>query len=219
MNIVMLGPQGVGKGTQAQALHARTGLVHVASGDVLRAAIRAGTPLGRAAQPYYDAGELVPDEITIGLLLEEIRTVPPDRDVLLDGFPRTVAQARALDEALERAGERIGLVVDLRAPLDTVKARLEGRLVCRAGGHVYNARTRPPRVSGVCDIDGSELYQRADDYPEAIERRLQIWRRENDDLVGYYEGRGLLRAVDANHPAEALTDELERLLREGSSVA
>ena len=218
MNVVILGPQGSGKGTQAQALHARTGLIHVASGDVLRAAIRAETPLGLAAKPYYDAGELVPDEIIIGMLIEEIRKVPPGRDVLLDGFPRTVAQARALDEALESAGERIGLAVELRAPMETVTARLEDRLVCRAHGHVYNVRTRPPRVPGVCDIDGSELYQRADDYPEAIERRLRIWQQENDELVAYYAGRGLLRVADADRPAEELTDELEGLLRGGEAA-
>ena len=216
---MILGPQGSGKGTQAAALVERTGLVHVASGDVLRAAIRGGTALGLRAKEYYDVGELVPDDITIGLLLDAIHAVPPGRDALLDGFPRTVAQARALDEALERLGERIDMVIELRAPLDAMRARMAGRLICRAAGHPYNVATAPPKVPGVCDIDGSELYQRADDYPEAIEKRLRIWESENTPLTEYYGRKGLLHGVDADRPQQEVTADLLEHLRRGAAPA
>ncbi len=219
MNVIFLGPQGAGKGTQASELQRLTGLAHVASGDVLRAAIRDETELGMQAKKYYDAGELVPDEITVGMLLEAIHKVGADRDVLLDGFPRTVAQAQALDEALGRLGERIDLVVELELPIEVAKERLSGRLLCRAHGHVYNERTQPPKTRGVCDIDGSELYQRADDYPEAIEKRLRIWGRENGQLVEYYDSRGLLCRVNADRAPGEITADLVALLQGGSVVA
>ncbi len=208
MNIILLGPQGSGKGTQAALLNARIGVVQVASGDVLRAAIQSASPLGLKAKSYYDVGELVPDEIVIGLLIEAIDQVPAGTDVLLDGFPRTVAQARALDAALAERGSAIDKVIELRLPLDVAKERLSGRLVCRTCGAVYNERTRPPRVPGVCDIDGGPLCQRADDYPEAIEKRLKIWERENDALVGYYESRGILERVDAQRSPEDVSSDL-----------
>lgn len=219
MNVVLLGPQGAGKGTQAAALKLRIGLQPVASGDVLRAAIRDETDLGLQAKRYYDAGELVPDSITVGLLLEAIHAVPPDQDVLLDGFPRTVAQARALDEALSQSGEHIDLVLELRVPLEVVKERLLGRLICRTCGAVYNVRTRPPAKPGVCDLDGGELYQRADDYPEAIEKRLRIWESENARLVEYYGARGILQAVDANRPTDEVTAELVALVDRARAAA
>ncbi len=219
MNVVLLGPQGAGKGTQAQALKTRLGLVQVASGDVLRAAIREATDLGLQAKRYYDAGELVPDAITVGLLLEAIHAVPQEHDVLLDGFPRTVAQARALEEALADAGERIDLVLELRAPLEVVQERLLGRLICRTCGTVYNVRSRPPKTPGICDLDGGELYQRADDYPEAIEKRLRIWEQENGQLVQYYDARGILHPVDANRSPDAVTADLVALVESAREAA
>lgn len=208
MNIILLGPQGSGKGTQAALLNTRIGVVQVASGDVLRAAIQSASPLGLKAKSYYDVGELVPDDIVVGLLIESIDQVPAGTDVLLDGFPRTVAQAQALDAALAERGSAIDKVVELRLPLDVAKERLSGRLVCRTCGAVYNEQTRPPRVPGVCDIDGGPLYQRADDYPEAIEKRLKIWERENEALVGYYESRGILERVDAQGSPEDVSSDL-----------
>lgn len=217
MNVVLLGPQGAGKGTQAALLVERTGLVHVASGDVVRAAIREGTALGLEAKRYYDAGELVPDTLIIGMLLEVIATVAPGRDVLLDGFPRTVVQAEALDAALAEAGEGIDLVIELRLPLDTAKERLSGRLICRVCGEVYNERTRPPKAPGICDNDGGELYRRADDYPEAIEKRLRIWESENTPLVAYFGRRGIVREVDAARTPEVIAVELVALLESRAS--
>lgn len=213
MNVVILGPQGSGKGTQAAALAERTSLVHIASGDVLRAARGSGTELGNEVKRYYDAGELVPDHITVALLIDHIRNVPKDADVFLDGFPRTVVQAEALDSALRSIGEQVDAVIELEADLDVVKRRLAGRLVCPVCGTVYNTETRPPRVAGRCDLDGGELYRRADDNPEAISKRLAIWARENDQLVQFYEKKGVLTRVDANRPAAEVTDEIAAVLR------
>jgi len=219
VNIILLGPQGSGKGTQASLLNARIGVVQVASGDVLRAAIQSATPLGIEAKIYYDAGDLVPDAIVIELLIEAIDQVPDGTDVLLDGFPRTVAQAQALDAALAERGSPVEKVVELRLPLSVAKERLSGRLVCRTCGAVYNERTRPPKVAGICDIDGSPLYQRADDYPEAIEKRLRIWERENDALVAYYKSKGILESVDAQGAPEVVMTHLLAVLAPAGASA
>ncbi|MDQ3855420.1 MAG: nucleoside monophosphate kinase [Chloroflexota bacterium] len=208
MNIVILGPQGSGKGTQAFALRSRLGLAHIASGDVLRAARASDTELGRAVRKYYDAGELVPDEITVQLILEAIEAHADSDNVLLDGFPRTVAQAEALDTALRARGERIELVINLVAPLDVVRERLASRWTCRTCGAVYNLLTMPPKIPGKCDLDGGELYQREDDNPEAIQRRLSIWERENSELLAYYADRTRVVDVDANRPPDAVTEDL-----------
>lgn len=213
MNVILLGPQGSGKGTQADLLAERMPLVHLASGDVLRAARASESELGAEVRRYYDAGELVPDEITVRLMLAAIQEHLDAETVVLDGFPRTVEQAQALDAALAQEGERIDSVIELTAPLDILRERLAGRLVCRSCGTVYNVYSNPPKVSGVCDVDGGELYQRSDDTPEAIDRRLSIWERENTDLVSYYQGSVGVDEVDANRSMEAITDDLESLLR------
>lgn len=218
LNVILLGPQGAGKGTQAAALQARLGMVHIASGEVLRAAKNSGTELGRSAKQYMDAGELVPDEITIALLLEQISGAEGASGILLDGFPRTVAQAEALDAALAARGGAVDLAVELVAPLDTVRRRLMGRLTCRTCGAVYNVRSRPPKVAGVCDIDGGELYQREDDYQEAIDRRLAIWREQNQALTGHYEKRGILFPVDADRAPSLVTDTIVGLLERHRST-
>ncbi len=208
----MLGPQGSGKGTQAAKLVDRFGFRYVASGDVLRAARQSDTELGREVRRYYDAGELVPDDLTIRLILQEMGEDVGGPGVILDGFPRTLPQAVALDRALEARGERVDLALELTAPLDVVKKRLEGRLYCRAANHDYNTYFRPPRRPGVCDVDGSELYRRPDDYPEAIERRLAIWREQNGQLVEHYERAGVLRRVDADRPVEEVARSISALL-------
>jgi adenylate kinase len=213
LNFVILGPQGSGKGTQASALTERIGLTHLASGDVLRAARASGTELGNEVKRYYDAGELVPDEITVRLLLEEMRSIPGEHNVLLDGFPRTVAQAEALDRALEGVGERVDAVIELVVPLEEVKRRMLGRRICPVDGAVYNIETQPPKTPGRCDNDGAELVQRADDNPEAIQKRLEIWERENDSLTGYYRDQGVLRQVNADRPPEAVADDIVAVLQ------
>lgn len=211
MNVVLLGPQGSGKGTQADMLEERLEIAHLASGDVLRAARESDTELGATVRRFYDAGELVPDAITIELILDSMRRHMAG-GVILDGFPRNLAQARALDAALAAAGQRIDAVVELAAPLDVVRERLVGRRTCRAQGHIYNVVTNPPATAGVCDVDGSELYQRPDDNPQAIAKRLEIWARENGELTRYYGDRGILHRVDADRTPEAVLEDAVALL-------
>jgi len=213
VNVILLGPQGSGKGTQAAELETRLGLRHIASGDLLREARELDTPLGRLVKKYYDAGELVPDDVVIELIVQEINKHLNGQGVVLDGFPRNVTQAQALDKALASNGRQIDKVVELVAPLEVVKKRLTGRLICRTCGAVYNLETKPPKVPGKCDLDGGELYQRPDDTPEAIEKRLQVWAKENEGLVNYYQSQGILYKVDANKPVEQVTQDIMTILK------
>ncbi len=211
MNIIMIGAQGSGKGTQAEALERALGLKPCASGDLLREHIRLGTELGSLARPYVERGDLVPDELVIGMILEFLRASqaePGARGLILDGFPRTIPQAEKLDAELTTVGQRIDRVISLEVPRDLLQDRLSGRWVCRAQGHVYNTITNPPRVAGVCDIDGSELYQRSDDTPEKIERRLDIFFSETIKLLDYYERQGKLTRIDGARPISEVTRDM-----------
>jgi adenylate kinase len=205
VNLILIGAQGSGKGTQAERLSRALHLKPCASGELLRRAIAEGTPLGRAAQPYYDRGDLVPDELIIGMVLECILDRGDATGIILDGFPRNVAQARALDDRLVERRQTIDWAVYLDVPRDALTDRLSGRYVCRAAEHVWNIRTKPPRVPGVCDYDGSELYQRPDDTPEKIARRLDIFFTETIHLVDYYALQGKLLRVDGTRDIEEVT--------------
>ncbi len=198
MNIILIGAQGSGKGTQAEFLSQELGVTHVASGDLLRKAFDEGTELGMKAKAYVDRGELVPDEITVAMVLSRIAEPDCAGGVLLDGFPRTIAQAQALDTGLQKVGRQIDLAVYLEVPRQELLHRLSGRYICRANQHVYNINTRPPKVAGVCDIDGSELYQRSDDKGEAVEKRLDIFFNETIHLLDYYGGQHKLIKVNGN---------------------
>lgn len=214
MNLILIGAQGSGKGTQAQRLHELLGLKPCASGELLRKAIAQGTPLGQAARPYYDRGDLVPDELVIGLILECIVDRGDARGVILDGFPRNVAQARALDERLADRRQTIDLVVYLEVPRETLVDRLSGRYVCRAAEHVWNVKTNPPRVPGVCDYDGSALYQRSDDTSEKIARRLDLFFSETIRLTDYYGLQGKLARVDGTTGIDEVTQAIVSRLSE-----
>jgi adenylate kinase len=194
--VVLLGAPGAGKGTQAPLLAARVGLPVVATGDLFRAAVRDGTPLGMDARRYMDAGQLVPDEITVQLLLERLSRPDADAGVILDGFPRTAVQAAALDRALaeRRAGVSAAVLVDV--PTEELVRRMSGRWICRAAGHPYHEVSSPPRVAGVCDLDGSELYQRIDDRPETIRRRMDQQLGALAEVIEHYRASGVLRTVD-----------------------
>ncbi len=198
MNIILIGAQGSGKGTQAEFLSQELGVTHVASGDLFRKAFDEGTELGMKAKAYVDRGELVPDEITVAMVLSRIAEPDCAGGVLLDGFPRTIAQAQALDTGLQKVGRQIDLAVYLEVPRQELLHRLSGRYICRANQHVYNINTRPPKVAGVCDIDGSELYQRSDDKGEAVEKRLDIFFNETIHLLDYYGGQHKLIKVNGN---------------------
>lgn len=202
MNIILIGAQGSGKGTQAQLLEEQLHLKSCASGELLRDAIARGTLLGRAAQPYYDHGDLVPDEIVVAMVLESMRDLGDAQGIILDGFPRTISQARALDEALRKHGRHLGAVVYLEVPRDQLMERLNGRYICRAEGHVWNIKTHPTHVPGICDYDGSELYQRSDDAPDKIARRLDLFFSETIQLVTYYAAQGKLIRVDGTASIE-----------------
>jgi len=198
VNIILIGAQGSGKGTQAEFLSQELGVTHVASGDLLRKAFDEGTELGMKAKAYVDRGELVPDEITVAMVLSRIAEPDCAGGVLLDGFPRTIAQAQVLDTGLQKVGRQIDLAVYLEVPRQELLHRLSGRYICRANQHVYNINTRPPKIAGVCDIDGSELYQRSDDKGEAVEKRLDIFFNETIHLLDYYGGQHKLIKVNGN---------------------
>ncbi len=198
MNIILVGAQGSGKGTQAERLSQSLGIRHVASGDLFRKAIGEGTELGKKAKGYLDRGELVPDDLTVAMVLDRIKEPDCAQGILLDGFPRTIAQAQALDNGLQQVGRKIDLAVYLDVPREELLSRLSGRYICRAYQHVYNIRSNPPKVPGVCDIDGSELYQRSDDTGEAVQKRLNIFFNETIHLLDYYGQQDKLVKINGN---------------------
>ena len=210
--IVLLGPPGAGKGTQAQILTRELGYPHVATGDLFRAAVREGSPLGHEVRRYMDRGLLVPDPITIRVLLDRLDRPDARSGAILDGFPRTRAQAEALDAALSERGSGLEAAVLIDVPSDQVVDRLTRRWVCQAGGHVYNELTNPPRVPGRCDVDGSPLVQRADDRIETVRARLDQQLDALAEVVGYYEQRGILRRVDGTAPIPIVSDAIFRAL-------
>jgi adenylate kinase len=208
--IILIGAQGSGKGTQAEMLSQALGIAHVASGDLFRKAVAERTELGLKAKVYLDRGELVPDDLTIAMVLNRLEEPDCARGVVFDGFPRTVAQAQVLDKGLQGVGKQIDVAIYLHVPREELLKRLSGRYICKANQHVYNIYTNPPKVPGVCDIDGSELYQRSDDVGEAVQRRLDIFFNETIRLLDYYSDQHKLEEVDGNQSI----DQVHRALLE-----
>lgn len=196
MNLVFLGPAGSGKGTQAKRLEADYGVVQISTGDLLRNAVREGTELGKKAEPLMREGRLVPDDLVIGLIEERLREGEAGQGVLFDGFPRTLPQAKALEEALERLGQAIDKVISLEVPEEILVDRVTGRWSCPACGTVYHLRTNPPRVGGKCDVEGATLIQRSDDTPEKLEKRLEVFRTEIPKVKDHYREQGKLAEID-----------------------
>ena len=213
MNIILIGAQGSGKGTQAERLSQSLGIRHVASGDLFRKAIGEGTELGHKAKVYLDRGELVPDDLTVAMVLDRIKEPDCAQGVLLDGFPRTIAQAHALDEGLQQVEKQIDLAVYLEVPREELLSRLSGRYICRAQQHVYNIRTNPPKVPGVCDIDRSELYQRSDDTGEAVQKRLDIFFNETIRLLDYYDQQQKLVKINGNQGIDQVQTDLVKQIK------
>jgi adenylate kinase len=206
--VVLLGAPGAGKGTQADILAERLGIPHVATGDLFRAAVRDGSPIGLEARRFMERGQLVPDEITIRMLLDRIAQPDAEDGVILDGFPRNRPQAEALASALGVRGAAVDRAVCIDVPLDELVRRLSGRWVCRASGHVYNETTNPPLEPGRCDIDGSPLYQRDDDRAETIRARLDQQLTSLRDVIDYYDDAGTLRRVDGRREIDEVTGDL-----------
>jgi adenylate kinase len=202
LNLILIGPPGAGKGTQAERLVDDFDLPYYATGDILRSAVSEGTELGREAKAYMDRGELVPDELVCRVVMEQIDSEEAQDGFLLDGFPRTVPQAEALGHELDRRGRSLTAVLLITASDELVIRRLSGRRICRKAGHVYHVELDPPKNPGVCDQDGSRLIQREDDKPETVARRLAVYRRETEPVVEYYRDTGLLRAFDGDRSPE-----------------
>ncbi|MDR1158117.1 MAG: adenylate kinase [Oscillospiraceae bacterium] len=202
MNIVLLGSPGSGKGTQAEVLSRRLGIPAVSTGNILREAMRQGTEVGLAAKSYIDAGQLVPDEVMVGIVRERLAAPDCARGFILDGFPRTIAQAVALDGI----GVTVQAVLSLEVPDEDIERRMAGRRSCRLCGNTYHVQVNPPAVEGVCDSCGGELYQRDDDVPAVVRARLITYHENTEPLKGHYESRGLLRVVAARDAIEKVTE-------------
>jgi adenylate kinase len=212
LNLVLLGPPGSGKGTQGERLQEDLRLPYYATGDILRAAVRDGTDLGKQAREYMDRGDLAPDEVMVGLIAERVTSAEAADGFILDGFPRTMAQAEALDGKLSELGRALTAVLLIEVPDEEVVRRLGGRRVCVKEGHVFHMEFDQPKEEGVCDICGGRLEIRDDDKPEVIRRRLGTYHEKTEPLVAYYEERGLLYRIDGLPPPDEVAARIRALL-------
>ena len=211
MNLVFLGPPGAGKGTQAKRLAQEKGLVHISTGDILRDAVKRGTSLGLKAKEFMEKGQLVPDDLIIALI-EEV--MPPQGGVIFDGFPRTVPQAQALDDMLERKSLKLSKVILFEVDEETVVERLSGRRTCPSCGAVYHIKFNPPKRDEVCDRCGTSLIQREDDREEVVRNRLRVYREQTSPLIDYYRRKDILVSLDASKDIEQVYADLLRVLNE-----
>jgi adenylate kinase len=216
---VLLGAPGSGKGTQGIPLAGRLGVAHVASGDMFREHLQAGSELGVLAQSYINRGELVPDDVTIRMVLQRLSQPDATRGVILDGFPRTLPQARVLDLALEDARLHVDVAPFVVVSTDELLRRLGGRWVCRARGHSFHVISNPPRVVGVCDVDGSELYQREDDSIDVARKRLEVYFQQTQPVVDYYRGEGVLREINGEQSIESVFEDLLAVMSDNGQEA
>lgn len=206
--IVLLGPPGAGKGTQAEAISETLSLPHISSGDIFRENLKGQTDLGKLAAEYMNKGELVPDDVTIAMIRERLARPDCQPGALLDGFPRTPAQAEALAATLEGMQGQVSAVPYISVPESVLIERLTGRWTCRKAGHIYHEKFNPPSQPGICDLDGSELYQREDDKAETVIRRIRVYLEQTEPLIAYYRQRGLLIEVDGTKSIEEVTADL-----------
>lgn len=217
MYVVLLGAPGAGKGTQAPILAAAIGGEHLSSGDMLRDAVRSGTAYGERAREYMEQGLLVPDEIVLGMVMDRLDEPDAQHACVLDGFPRNLAQGRALDAALAARNRRLDRAIYIRVPREVLLARLSGRWICSVCQAIYHEVSNPPARPGICDRCGGELRQRADDRADAVEQRLSVYMEETVPLLEYYRERQILREVDGNQSLSRVTEDLLRALNCGQS--
>ena len=216
IRLIFLGAPGSGKGTQAKRLAQKFDLDHISTGDILRDAIKAQTQLGKMARTFMDAGELVPDNVVLGMIKEEL--TKRCKGFIFDGFPRTMAQAEGLDKILKELGIQISSVVNLEIADSLIVKRLEARRLCRNCGQEYNLETKPPKVEGVCDLCGGELYKRPDDTPEVIVNRLSVYHQKTRPIEEFYRSRGLLVQIDGSRGFDEVSDSIEAVVEKNDSV-
>ena len=208
MNILLMGAPGAGKGTQAAILHERLGIPHISTGDMFRKAVSESTVLGLEAKRYMDSGNLVPDEVTIGIVRERLAEADCKKGFMLDGFPRTVGQAEALDEILKELHLELDTVLEIDVPFEILTERITGRRLCKACGATYHVKFHPPLHEGVCDKDGEALYQRKDDNKETVQNRLSVYESATAPLLDFYREKGILVEIEGNRDSSEVTNSI-----------
>ena len=212
MKIIMLGAPGAGKGTQAQMIAEKFGIPHISTGDIFRANIKNGTELGKKAKEFMDKGLLVPDELTVQLLLDRVANEDCKDGYVLDGFPRTIPQADVLDSELTKLGDKVDFAVNVDVPDENIVRRMSGRRACLKCGATYHIEHIPPKTEGICDKCGSELVQREDDKPETVQNRLSVYHEQNQPLIDYYDKKNILRTVDGTKDMQEVFNEIVNIL-------
>ncbi len=213
MNLILLGPPGSGKGTQAKKIVEKYGIPQISTGDMLREAVAKGTELGKEAKKYMDAGQLVPDEVVIGIVKERLQQPDCEKGFILDGFPRTIAQAEALDKILEEMGKKIDAVINIQVPEEEVVKRIVYRRTCKNCGAVYHLIYNPPKEDNKCDKCGGELYQRDDDKEETVRKRYKVYKEQTEPLVEYYAKKGILYNIDGTKSIDEVFQEIDKILQ------
>ncbi len=212
MKIVMLGAPGAGKGTQAKRIAAKYGIPHISTGDIFRANLKAGTELGLKAKEYMDKGALVPDSLTLELIMDRFNNEDCANGYVLDGFPRTIPQAKALTEALEKIGDKLDFAVDVDVPDEAIISRMSGRRACLQCGGTYHVVFNPPKVEGKCDACGGDLILRSDDAPETVRHRLEVYHEQTQPLIDYYRNEGILKTVDGTQNVDKVFEDIVAIL-------
>ena len=212
MKIIMLGAPGAGKGTQAKMIADKFGIPHISTGDIFRANIKNGTELGKKAKEYMDAGKLVPDELTVEILLDRVANDDCKNGYVLDGFPRTIPQADVLDKELTKLGDKVDFAINVDVPDENIVRRMSGRRACLKCGATYHIEHIPPKQEGICDRCGSELVQRDDDKPETVQNRLSVYHEQTQPLIDYYGGKNVLKTVDGTKDMQEVFNDIVSIL-------